>query len=407
MSHPVTSDSALRHQILIRFSPQTTRADMFTSSLRAPPVEFQRGICQDLAPILASCQLKRVVIVHGTLRTRVQSVIEQIRQTIDVVAQIEVHDEPSLPALERHLQGFQGLVVDGLIAIGGGSVLDMTKALAGLIPAKHPVMTYLEVVGDGRALEQQPLPWIAIPTTAGTGSEMTKNAVIDIPDAQRKVSLRDSKLLPAIALVDPAFTDDTPKAVTLACGLDAVTQCIEPYLSNKRSFLTDSLVEPVIPRALQALHRLMSQETSEDRDTLAYTSMIGGVALANSGLGVVHGFAGPLGSVTGAAHGAICGALLPYGLKVNRHFADDPIVIQRLDQIANWIIPIFGGMKADAFDTLAAWIADQGITGLASLGLKEVDIRAVATASQASSSMKANPVALPLEALVSVLEEAL
>lgn len=380
---------------------------MFTSSLRAPPVEFQRGICQDLAPILASCQLKRVVIVHGTLRTRVQSVIEQIRQTIDVVAQIEVHDEPSLPALERHLQGFQGLVVDGLIAIGGGSVLDMTKALAGLIPAKHPVMTYLEVVGDGRALEQQPLPWIAIPTTAGTGSEMTKNAVIDIPDAQRKVSLRDSKLLPAIALVDPAFTDDTPKAVTLACGLDAVTQCIEPYLSNKRSFLTDSLVEPVIPRALQALHRLMSQETSEDRDTLAYTSMIGGVALANSGLGVVHGFAGPLGSMTGAAHGAICGALLPYGLKVNRHFADDPIVIQRLDQIANWIIPIFGGMKADAFDTLAAWIADQGITGLASLGLKEVDIRAVATASQASSSMKANPVALPFEALVSVLEEAL
>ena len=380
---------------------------MFTSSLRAPPVEFQRGICQDLAPILASCQLKRVVIVHGTLRTRVQSVIEQIRQTIDVVAQIEVHDEPSLPALERHLQGFQGLAVDGLIAIGGGSVLDMTKALAGLIPAKHPVMTYLEVVGDGRALEQQPLPWIAIPTTAGTGSEMTKNAVIDIPDAQRKVSLRDSKLLPAIALVDPAFTDDTPKAVTLACGLDAVTQCIEPYLSNKRSFLTDSLVEPVIPRALQALHRLMSQETSEDRDTLAYTSMIGGVALANSGLGVVHGFAGPLGSVTGAAHGAICGALLPYGLKVNRHFADDPIVIQRLDQIANWIIPIFGGMKADAFDTLAAWIADQGITGLASLGLKEVDIRAVATASQASSSMKANPVALPFEALVSVLEEAL
>ena len=380
---------------------------MFTSSLRAPPVEFQRGICQDLAPILASCQIKRVVIVHGTLRTRVQSVIEQIRQTIDVVAQIEVHDEPSLPALERHLQGFQGLVVDGLIAIGGGSVLDMTKALAGLIPAKHPVMTYLEVVGDGRALEQQPLPWIAIPTTAGTGSEMTKNAVIDIPDAQRKVSLRDSKLLPAIALVDPAFTDDTPKAVTLACGLDAVTQCIEPYLSNKRSFLTDSLVEPVIPRALQALHRLMSQETSEDRDTLAYTSMIGGVALANSGLGVVHGFAGPLGSVTGAAHGAICGALLPYGLKVNRHFADDPIVIQRLDQIANWIIPIFGGMKADAFDTLAAWIADQGITGLASLGLKEVDIRAVATASQASSSMKANPVALPLEELVSVLEEAL
>ena len=380
---------------------------MFTSSLRAPPVECQRGISRHLAPILASCHLERVAIVHGTLRANVQSVVEQIRQSVVLVAQIEVHDEPSLPALERHLQEFKGLAMDGLIAIGGGSVLDMTKALAGLIPAKHPVLTYLEVVGEGRALEQQPLPWIAIPTTAGTGSEMTKNAVIDIPDAQRKVSLRDPKLLPAIALVDPALTDHTPKAVTLACGLDAVTQCIEPYLSNKRSFLTDSLVEPVIPRALQALHRLMDQETSADRDTLAYTSMIGGIALANSGLGVVHGFAGPLGSVTGAAHGAICGALLPYGLKANQHFAEDPIVTQRLEQIADWIADIFGGLKADAFDTLATWIADQGITGLASLGLKRVDIRAVAIASQASSSMKANPVALPLEALVSVLEEAL
>ncbi len=380
---------------------------MFTSSLRTPPVEFQRGISRHLAPITASCYFRRVVIVHGTLRANVQSVIEQIRKTVDVVAQIEVHDEPSLPTLERHLNALKGLAMDGLIAIGGGSVLDMTKALAGLIPAKHPVVTYLEVVGEGHALEQQPLPWIAIPTTAGTGSEMTKNAVIDIPDAQRKVSLRDSKLLPVIALVDPALTDGTPKAVTLACGLDAITQCIEPYLSNKRSFLTDSLVEPVIPRALKALHLLMVQETPEDRDSLAYTSMVGGISLANSGLGVVHGFAGPLGSVTGAAHGAICGALLPYGLKANRDFADDPIVTQRLDQIEDWIAHIFGGMKANAFDTLAAWIRDQGITGLASLGLTKADIHAVATASLASSSMKANPVEIPLGALVSVLEEAL
>lgn len=138
--------------------------------------------------------------------------------------------------------------MDGLVAIDGESVLDMTKALAGLIPAQYPVNTYLEVIGKGSTLAQQPLPWIAIPTTADTGSEMTKNAVIDIPDAQRKVSLRDPKLLPVIAVVDTALTDGTPKAVTLACGLDAITQCIEPYLSNKRSFFTDSLVEPVIPR---------------------------------------------------------------------------------------------------------------------------------------------------------------
>lgn len=380
---------------------------MFTSSLRAPPVEFQRGICRHLAPIIASCHLNQVTIVHGTLRASVQSMVDQIRQTVDVVAQIEVHDEPSLPMLEHHLNALKSLTMDGLIAIGGGSVLDMTKALAGLIPAKYPVKTYLEIVGEGRELEHQPLPWIAIPTTAGTGSEMTRNAVIDIPVAQRKVSLRDPKLLPVIALVDPALTDGTPKAVTLACGLDAITQCIEPYLSNKHSFLTDSLVEPVIPRALQALHRLMTQETPEDRDTLAYTSMIGGIALSNSGLGVIHGFAGPLGSMTGAAHGAICGALLPYGLKANRNFADDPIVTQRLEQIKDWIAHIFGGMKADAFDALAAWISDQGITGLGSLGLRKADIHAVARASKTSSSMKGNPVDLPLEALVSVLEEAL
>jgi alcohol dehydrogenase class IV len=246
-----------------------------------------------------------------------------------------------------------------------------------------------------------------VPTTAGTGSEVTKNAVIDIPDAQRKVSLRDPRLLPHVALIDPSLTDETPKHVTLACGLDAITQCIEPYLSKKRTPLTDALVEHVIPKGLKALTNLMTTETQSDRDMMALVSVTGGIALANSGLGVVHGFAGPLGSVTGAAHGEICAALLAHGLKAHRAYVTDPELVVRIRAIEGWLADALGGEPTDAFDTLDHWIKHQGISGLASLGLTKAQIPEVAIASQSSSSMKANPVDLDTDILIRILEEAL
>ncbi len=380
---------------------------MRASALQIPSIRIERGITDSIQSIISEVGFRQVVIVRGTPRDKVLTICRAIEECTEITSIIEVHHEPSLPVLETHLNALKTQNIDGMIAIGGGSVLDMAKALSGLIPAQKSITTYLEVVGLGQPLDNNPIPWIAVPTTAGTGSEVTKNAVIDIPDAQRKVSLRDPRLLPHVALIDPALTDETPKHVTLACGLDAITQCIEPYLSKKRTPLTDALVEHVIPKGLKALTNLMTTETQSDRDTMALVSVTGGIALANSGLGVVHGFAGPLGSVTGAAHGEICAALLAHGLKAHRAYVTDPELVVRIRAIEGWLADALGGEPTDAFDTLDRWIKNQGISGLASLGLTKAQIPEVAIASQSSSSMKANPVDLDTDILIRILEEAL
>ena len=380
---------------------------MRASALQIPSIRIERGITDSIQSIISEVGFRQVVIVRGTPRDKVLTICRAIEECAEITSIIEVHHEPSLPVLETHLNALKTQNIDGMIAIGGGSVLDMAKALSGLIPAQKSITTYLEVVGLGQPLDNNPIPWIAVPTTAGTGSEVTKNAVIDIPDAQRKVSLRDPRLLPHVALIDPALTDKTPKRVTLACGLDAITQCIEPYLSKKRTPLTDALVEHVIPKGLKALTNLMTTETQSDRDTMALVSVTGGIALANSGLGVIHGFAGPLGSVTGAAHGEICAALLAHGLKAHRAYVTDPELVVRIRVIEGWLADALGGEPTDAFDTLDDWIKNQGISGLASLGLTKAQIPEVAIASQSASSMKANPVDLDTDILTRILEEAL
>lgn len=380
---------------------------MRASALQIPSIRIERGITDSIQSIISEVGFRQVVIVRGTPRDKVLTICRAIEECAEITSIIEVHHEPSLPVLETHLNALKTQNIDGMIAIGGGSVLDMAKALSGLIPAQKSITTYLEVVGLGQPLDNNPIPWIAVPTTAGTGSEVTKNAVIDIPNAQRKVSLRDPRLLPHVALIDPALTDETPKHITLACGLDAITQCIEPYLSKKRTPLTDALVEHVIPKGLKALTNLMTTETQSDRDTMALVSVTGGIALANSGLGVVHGFAGPLGSVTGAAHGEICAALLAHGLKAHRAYVTDPELVVRIRAIEGWLADALGGEPTDAFDTLDDWIKNQGISGLASLGLTKAQIPEVAIASQSSSSMKANPVDLDTDILTRILEEAL
>ncbi len=380
---------------------------MRASALHIPPIRIERGLMSSIGSILAEVRFGNVLIVRGSLRDEIAPICSAIEDATNVVSTIEIHDEPSLPLLERNLTAIHSFNIDGIIAIGGGSVLDVAKALSGLIPAKQPITAYLEVVGLGLALDAIPIPWIAIPTTAGTGSEVTKNAVIDIPDAARKVSLRDARLLPRLALIDPQLTDHTPKHITLACGLDAITQCIEPYLSKKRTPVTDALVEAIIPKALTAIQRLMVTESSDDRDTMALASVTGGIALANSGLGVVHGFAGPLGSVTGAAHGEICAALLAHGLKAHKRTLTDPELVHRIKNIEHWVSLAMQCHPTEAFDALDTWIKAQGILGLHSLGLTGDQISDIALASKSSSSMKANPVDLDLDILSQILEEAM
>ena len=205
------------------------------------------------APALIRAFGSRVLVVHGANAARAA----WLRISDAEVQALPCASEPTLTMLETSLRWTRGLGPQVVVGLGGGAVMDFAKALAALIPASGGPMDHLEVVGKGLPLKADPLPFIAVPTTAGTGAEVTKNAVIGLPDLGRKVSLRDDRMVARLAIVDPALTDYCPKAVTLASGLDAVTQVIEPFVSLKATPYTDALAGPAIGTGLEALMRLM------------------------------------------------------------------------------------------------------------------------------------------------------
>lgn len=354
------------------------------------------------APALIRAYGSRGVVVHGANPDRAAWLLDALGP--DVLA-VPCGGEPTLSNLEDALYKARGHRADWVASLGGGAVLDLGKALAGLIPAPDGPMEHLEVVGKGLPLKADPLPFIAIPTTAGTGADVTKNAVIGLPDIGRKVSLRDDRMVARLAIIDPALTDKCPKAVTLASGLDAVTQVIEPYVSVKATPYTDALTRPTIAMGMEALMRLMHGEEPEARDRMAWVSLCGGLALANSGLGAVHGLAGVIGGETGAAHGAICGALLGPVLQANRA-ASDGRARKRLDEVCAVLAGVLGSSAEEAPAALQAWAWAEGLPGLAALGMTEDRHAAIAAASLAASSMKGNPVNLSETSLRDILERA-
>jgi alcohol dehydrogenase class IV len=333
------------------------------------------------------------VIVHGRDAARVRWLTDAVP-----CRTLSCPQEPDLPMVEAALAAARASRPDWVLAIGGGAVIDMGKALAALIPQPTGPLDHLELVGPARPLSAPPLPFVALPTTAGTGAEATKNAVIGLPELARKVSLRDDRMIPAVAIIDPALTDHCPRAVTLASGLDALTQVIEPYLTHRATPFTDALCAAAIPRALPALMRLMDREDPADRDAMAWVSLSGGLALANAGLGAVHGLAGVIGGMTGAAHGAICGLLLPHVLAMNRARMRDPT---RADQVCAWLAPALDCTTEDVPRALAAWSRVAGLPPLPPL-----DPAIVVPAAKPASSMKANPVVLSDADLTMILEAA-
>ena len=329
-------------------------------------IRFGRGVIAE-APEAIAALGRRVFLVQGASARHGGALIPALSALGVQVVPFICAKEPDLPLLNAAIAKAQAAGVDCVVALGGGAAIDLGKAVAALIPAAGGAMDHLEVVGKGLPLTADPLPFVAIPTTAGTGAEVTKNAVITVPEHARKVSLRDARMLADLALVDPGLTDNTPKAVTLASGLDAVTQVIEPYLSARANPLTDALCRAGIPRGLSALRRLMQSEDPAARDDLAFTSLCGGLALANAGLGAVHGLADVIGGVAPTApHGAICGALLPHVLKANRDAcAGQPDLLDRFDEVQDWI----GGSLTKRRCTLEQWSAQHGLPGLAAMGV--------------------------------------
>ena len=366
-----------------------------------PRILFGRGEAAK-APGLIRAFGARGVVVHGASPARAAWLVQDLGPG---VLAIPCAAEPTLADLMAALRVARNHRPDWVAAIGGGASLDLGKALAGLIPAPGDPMQHLEVVGQGLSLTAAPLPFVALPTTSGTGAEVTRNAVIGLPEHGRKVSLRDERMIARLAIVDPALTDGCPWPVTLASGLDAVTQVIEPYVSNKATPYTDALTRPVIGPGLAALLRLEAGEDAEARDRLAWTSLCGGLALSNAGLGAVHGFAGVIGGMTGAAHGAICGALLGPVLAANRAAAEGAARV-KLDEVCGVLADVLGCTVVDAPAALQTWARGAGLPGLAGLGVMPAMHGEIVAAAAGASSMKGNPVVLGTAVLRGVLEAA-
>lgn len=375
----------------------------------ATEILFGRGQAAH-APARIAALGRRVLVVHGHNPARAAGLLAGLGAEGCSVEGLAVAAEPDIALIEAGVTRARALGAEVVVAIGGGAVIDAGKAIAAMAPARRPLIAHLEVIGAGLPLDVAPLPFVALPTTAGTGAEVTRNAVIAAPEHRRKVSLRDARMLPRLALIDPALTDHCPRAVTLASGLDAVTQVIEPYVSTRANPMTDALCRDAIPRGLLALRRLMRSEDAAARDEMAWVSLCGGLALASAGLGAVHGLAGPLGGMTGAAHGAICGALLPPILLANAEACRDMPVAARFDEIAGWIAAAFDLPRdtplPDAAAALAGWAREAGLPGLAAQGTDAAAVAACAEAAAISSSMKSNPASLDAATLARAMRAA-
>jgi alcohol dehydrogenase class IV len=370
-------------------------------------IRFGRDVSKDLATEAKQFG-SRALVVTGRTPGRFKTLIKALPNaglTVDIVS---CEGEPDLNWVSQSLIEARAIGPDLVVGLGGGSAIDAAKALAALIPNDGDPLRYLEVVGAGETLSAAPLPMIAVPTTSGTGAEVTKNAVISVPESRRKVSLRDDRMLPDLALVDPILTVGLPIGVTAATGLDALTQVIEPYLSSKSNPLTDAVCQEGIQRAAHALPKLLTgSDDYASREDMSLTSVFGGIALANSGLGAVHGLAGVLGGWCGAPHGALCGRLLPSVLRVNAQTIPqngDTKSEARFRDVANWLTgrPDLDGL----IDFLHGLLELGQVPKLKDMGLDVADFETVAEASRTSSSMKGNPVVLSRDALVQVLKEA-
>ncbi|WP_425039731.1 iron-containing alcohol dehydrogenase [Primorskyibacter sp. S187A] len=377
---------------------------MFFSFATSPSIHFGRKAAQQAAPRIIGLS-SRVLLVHGKSAERAAWLVEDLTSQGATVETVSCLGEPDINAVSGALRTARAWRPGVIVGLGGGATIDLAKALAALTPSTGPILSYLEIVGDGKALDAAPLPFVAIPTTAGTGAEVTKNSVIGVPEAGKKVSLRAEAMIPDIAIVDPALTDGAPAQVTLSSGLDAVTQVIEPYLSLKASPLTDALCRDAIPRGLRAVFRLAEGEDPQARDDLALTSLFGGMALANAGLGAVHGLAGVIGGRTGAPHGEICATLLPHVLDHNAGaLGQDSPAGQRMAEVRSWIAEALGVAPQQAVNALHAKLKSIGIRSIGELGLRHEDIARVAQEAAGASSSKTNPVPLTPDDYVAILE---
>jgi alcohol dehydrogenase class IV len=355
---------------------------------------------------------RRALVVRGRNPARTKPLLSILEDAKMEHSCFEVDGEPTVDRIADGVNQARQAESDLVIGFGGGSVIDSAKAIAGLVTNPGAILDYLEVIGKGKQLSLPALPCIAIPTTAGTGAEVTRNSVLASPEHQVKVSLRSPFLLPRLAIIDPNLTSDLPSSVTASTGLDALTQLIEPYVSVRANPITDGFCIEGMRRATRSLQR--AYEHGQDlsaREDMALASLFGGLSLANAGLGAVHGFAAPIGGMFPAPHGAVCAALLPHVMEVNlramRQRLSNSDGLRRYESVAAILT---GSDKATAADGIR-WVSEVchalQVQGLGDFGVTEADIAVLVEKAAKASSMKANPIVLTDEELAEALRASL
>jgi alcohol dehydrogenase class IV len=354
----------------------------------------------------------RAVVVTNLEPAALEPLAGRLRESGLHCSLFGVRGEPEIETVRQGVAQAKQENCGVVVSIGGGSALDAGKAIAAMLTNPGELLDYLEVVGRGKALTQPGAPFIAIPTTAGTGAEVTRNAVLASPEHKFKVSLRSPFLLAKVALVDPELTYDLPPAITASTGLDALTQVIEPYVCSRPNPMTDALCVEGIRRAARSLQTAFEKgRDPAARLDMSVASLFGGLALANAGLGAVHGFAAPIGGQFHAPHGAVCAALLPHVMEANvralrqRQPSAEPL--RRYDEVARLATGSATATAEAGIEWVRKLVTNLKIPGLGQYGLKrEHTAELVGKASQASS-MKANPIALTPDELAWILERAL
>lgn len=377
----------------------------------ATRILFGPGAIKEAAPAAAGMG-RRALVVVGRDPARSRGLRDALEAAGISCTAVCVAGEPTLDLLRTALRDARQSGSDLVIGVGGGSVLDTGKAVAALLANPGDPLDYLEVIGRGRSLDRPSLPYIAIPTTAGTGAEVTKNAVVASPEHGVKVSLRSPFMLPRLAIVDPDLTQSLPPGVTASTGLDALTQLVEPYVSNAATPLTDAVCREGMRRAARSLRRACTHgEDAGSREDMALASLFGGLALANAKLGVAHGFAAVLGGRFGAPHGAICAQLLPFVMAANvaalATRAPDSPVLLRYEEVARLLTGRHDATIADGIRWVRGLCRELAIPPLGRHGLTPAEIPAVVTGTQRASSTRGNPIPLTDAELAGVLREAL
>lgn len=359
---------------------------------------FGPGSRTQAAPAVAKMG-RHLLLVTGGPESHLTPFLAQFAAHHLAVTRLLVSGEPTIEMVIAGVQQARQAGCDVVVGIGGGSALDTAKAITALLTNDGDPLDYLEVIGRGRPLTQPSAPIIALPTTAGTGAEVTRNAVLSAPAQGVKVSLRSPFMLPDLAIIDPELTYSLPPDITASTGLDALTQVIEPYVGHTPNPITDALCREGITRAARALRRAYDngQDTAARAD-MALASLCGGLALANACLGAVHGFAGPLGGMFPAPHGVICARLLPYVMAANvralQTRAPAHPALARYTEVAVILTGHPTAQAADGVDWVMALCEHLDIPPLGNFGLREADFAAVVAKSQQASSMKGNPILL-------------